>query len=108
MQEITLENTPQQQFSISLGGFQWDLTFRTENNATVNCTLATLVRDGVKVIDSVLCAPNMPIFPFSYFSGGDFLFVCDKGEYPNYENFGKTVKLYWLDTKDIAQLLGAN
>lgn len=101
MQEITLEKIPQQTFSISLGGYRWGLSFR----AVKGFTLATVEKDGEKVIDSVVCMPNMPILPFSYMSVGDFVFVCDNGEYPSYENFGTSVKLYWLEPEDVLQIL---
>ena len=101
MQEITLEKIPQQTFSISLGGYKWSLSFRTVKGYT----LATVEKDGEKVIDSVVCSPNMPILPYTYMSVGDFVFACDNGEYPTYENFGNSVKLYWLDPADLQEIL---
>lgn len=101
MQEITLENIPQQTFTISLGGYRWGLSFRTLKNFTV----ATVEKDGEKVMDSVVCVPNIPLLPYSYMGIGDFVFVCDNGEYPHYENFGKSVKLYWLDPADVRKIL---
>jgi hypothetical protein len=104
MQEVTLENTPQQEFSVSLGGSQWLISLRTAHNTSGNCTLATLQKDGVEVVTSVLCAPNAPLMPYGYMSAGNFVFVCDNGEYPYYENFGITTKLYWLEADEINEI----
>jgi len=49
-----------------------------------------------------ICYPNQPVIPYSYMVdilGGNFIFETSEFVYPNYENFGKTCKLYFA-TKD--------
>ena len=54
-----------------------------------------------------ICYPNQPIIPYQYMVekvGGNFVFETVDNNYPNFENFGDTCKLYFI-TLDRIQAL---
>ena len=59
--------------------------------------------------DEYIC-PNVPVFsnqgvlPYPYMVsevGGNFYFITENDDYPNYENFGTTCKLYFLTEDEL-------
>ncbi len=46
-----------------------------------------------------LCFPNQKVIPYAYMQeklGGNFVFVTEDDNFPNYENFGTTCNLYFV------------
>lgn len=101
MQEIVVENIPQQSFNVSLGDSQWTLSFRTANNASADCTLADIKKDGTDIATGILCIPNMPLIPYEYMQKGNFVFISSDDAYPNYTNFGVTNQLYYVPKEEL-------
>lgn len=49
--------------------------------------------------EAFMCFPNQPVVPYEYMQeliGGNFIFETQDDNYPNFENFGETCKLYFL------------
>lgn len=94
MQLIELEQTPQQTFRITLGGYPWQLTFRTIGEATY----ATIMQGEEILATSVLCCPGVPLLQYPFIQNkGNFIFDTQDNKYPFYLDFGKTCNLYYLE-----------
>lgn len=55
--------------------------------------------DNIIVGIPFICLPNRGVIPYPYMQdilGGNFIFETQDNNYPNYENFGTTCKLYFV------------
>lgn len=102
--EIEVNNIPNQIFSTTINEIDMEISLKTggdNGNQIMYFALATN--------DEYLC-PFVPIFanqgilPYQYMVselGGNFVFLTDDEEYPNYKNFGTTQKLYFITEDEL-------
>lgn len=102
MDFIPLENTPNQEFPITLDNNLYTLGFRTIGDLTY----MDLDINGTVVISGMRCPPNQPLIPYQYLegSGGNFIFVTQLGAYPNFTEFGITQNLVYASAAELAAL----
>lgn len=102
MQIIPLVQLPNYEFTITLDGAKYDLAWRTIDDLTY----MTIVRAGVKIVDSVRCIPFRPIIPYEYLegTGGNFAFDTLNDELPNYQSFGVSHTLLYASNAELATL----
>ena len=99
--EIELNNeNANQEFDIILEEIENSIhiLLQTVDNLLMMSIFANSQQIGIPFI----CYPNQLIVPYSYMVdilGGNFIFETPEDIYPNYENFGKTCRLYFV-TKD--------
>lgn len=103
MQEIPLENVPNQKFSITLDETRYTIRLTTINGITY----ADIDRDDVNIISGFKCCPFQLIMPYPSMDSGNFLFETSDGEYPQYESFGDTQFLYYLTQEEVEVFRGA-
>lgn len=95
MYEIVLNPIPNQSFSVTIDNNEYDLEIRTYGKFT----FLSIWRGNVNLLNNQRVYGNQPIIMYDYLTdSGDFYFIGD--EDPTYENFGKSVQLYYiLDTE---------
>lgn len=100
MQQIPLQNTPNQSFPITLDSIRYTLTLRTIGSIT----FISIDINGARVLSGERCPPNQPLIPYEYLEndGGNFAFVTANDEYPNYPSFGTTQKLIYASPAELA------
>lgn len=99
MQQIPLQNTPQQNFTITLNDTDFEISLRTADDIM----LISISAGGVEYIQNAKCFPNQPILQFPYLQkNGDFWFKTINGGYPNWQDFENTCFLFYLSPEDLA------
>lgn len=96
--EIELnKNNANQEFDIIVDELENSLhiLLQTVNNIL----LMSVFVNSEQVGEPFLCFPDQPVVPYPYMQkliGGNFIFETQDDDYPNYENFEDTCKLYFL------------
>lgn len=101
--EIELDNTnANQEFDVSIDEIDNSVHIVLR---TVNAALLMTVSVNSEVLgEPFLCLPNQEIIPYQYMVdtlGGNFLFTTEDDNYPNYENFGDTCRLFFVTSDEI-------
>ena len=103
MQVIPLEALPNQQFTVVLDSNQWVVTLKTTNGViSVSLTL-----NNVDIIDNARACANELIIQSQYLESGNFLFLTQNFDLPNYTQFGTTQSLVYLSAADLTALRAA-
>ncbi len=102
MIEIELLAKPNQKLSIFLDDILYDITLKE----AAGIIAATIERDGVAVLSGSRVVPGYPIVPYQYLESGNFVFLTDEGDYPNYEQFGITQFLVYASAAELAVIRG--
>jgi hypothetical protein len=98
MQNIPIQAIPNQQFSTVIDNNRWDISLKT-TNGTVSCTL---LRNGETIVDNARCVSGMRIIPCIYQENGNFAFVSQLQELPDYNKFGVTQFMIYLSPDELA------
>lgn len=103
---ITLEAIPNQSLSIRLGENLFDITIKDANGIAA----VTIVRNGETIVSGRRTQPGVPLMPYRALENdaGNFVFLTDNGEYPNYQNFGGTAFLIYLTNEEIEAALNVS
>lgn len=106
MIQIDLDPIPNQSFSLVVDQSRYEVTIRL----AVEVMIADILRDGEEVVLGVRCLPDTLIIPYQYLEGskGNFVFLTEGDEIPNYTLFGVTQNLYYLSPTELAELRDAN
>lgn len=89
-----------QSLSIQLDGLRYDITVKEGNG--VMC--ATVVRDGVTLVDNVRLVAGTPVLPYRYQEDGNFALTTADEELPYFPQFGNTQFLVYLSNEELAAL----
>ncbi len=102
--EIELNNTyANQEFDVIIPDLSINihcLLQTTDNNALLMSVFVNNEQLGIPF----MCFPNQRIIPYNYLQeklGGNFVFETISNNYPNFENFGDTCKLYFETLDEI-------
>ena len=68
-----------------------------------NITLMSMKSNGNNVVNSIKVVPNVLLLGYRFLQEqyGDFIFSTTDNEYPYYENFNQSNKLYWLSPQEV-------
>lgn len=97
MQTIQIQPIPNQEFTFVIDNNQWTITLKT----TINIVSATLVLNGNIVIQNVRCVANEIIIPSRYQESGNFLFLTQNFQLPDYTQFGTTQTLVYISAAEL-------
>lgn len=64
----------------------------------------TVTVNNEQLGQAFLCFPSQPVIPYPYMQnilGGNFVFETSDNNYPYFEDFGKTCKLYFFTNDEI-------
>jgi len=100
MIKIDLNITPNQTFSFSSGGVNYTITLKLADGIEY----ATVSAGDTVLCSGVRCVPREFIIPYEYMTkGGNFLWVCDDNQYPEYTKFNDQHVLLYLTDEEIAE-----
>ena len=104
MNQITVDAIPNQKFTVQLDKVRYDITIKSINYVTI----CTIVRDGVTVCDNIRCLPNALLLPYLAMENesGNFIWLTQDDEYPEYTQFGVTQYLMYLTADEMAAYRG--
>jgi hypothetical protein len=100
MQTIPIQPIPNQAFSIVLNNNQWDFIIKACNGIMA----VSLTLNNVIIIENIRVVANQIIIPYQYLESGNFLFLTQNSELPNYTQFGITQTLIYLTAEELANL----
>jgi len=102
MIDVPLQAVPNQQLSIQLGVSRYDITLKQ----ALGVMAATVLRDGVTLIENVRLVAATPVLPYDYMEDGNFALTTADEDLPSYEQFGITQYLVYLTADELATLRG--
>lgn len=101
MLEISLNKTPNQKIFDVLQNENYKVDLLIFYNDIMYMNI--YINDKA-VLTNIPCIPNFFLMGFPYLMktlNGDFMFQTRNDDYPIYENFGETCKLYFFTLKEI-------
>lgn len=99
MLSIALNNTPNQKLSVDILG----ITYGIETKLFDGMLYMTVYAGEVLLCAGVRAMPNAVVIPYPYLTqGGNFLWYCPDGDYPDWEKFNTQHALLWLSDEEIA------
>ena len=97
MQTITIQAIPNQKFSVPLDGNQWDLEIRTTNG----CVSVSAARNGEAIMSNIRVVAGTRVLPAKYQEAGNFVFITQNYEIPDYTKFGITQSLIYISQAEL-------
>lgn len=94
---ISLEAIPNQEFTVTLGDYSYDIRiFSTNGSMAYDLSIDDeIIIQGFKFVNEIL------MLPYEYQElDGNLLLVVPDDELPDYENFGSTQFLIYLDADE--------
>jgi hypothetical protein len=109
MIEIPIAAVPNQTLSIQLDQNNYDIGLFTTNRANANLVGdgvmgITITRNGLLVVSGLRLVPNYLIIPYLYLEDGNFVFVTQNDEYPDYPQFGITQSLIYASASELGAI----
>lgn len=102
--EIELNNLPNQTFTTTINNVDMEVIFRLAGEENNNIMFFALRTNEDYLCPFVPVFANQGLLPYDYMiaeAGGQFFFETENDEYPNWENFGTTCKLYFVTQDEL-------
>ena len=100
MEIIDISASPNVALSVTVDGFAYEFLvrhFRGMTYATITDANGNLISGPVR------CCNRQWILPYPAYNGsGNFMFIDENGQYPDFRNFGTTCSLVYFSAEDIA------
>lgn len=102
MQQLPIQQTPNQAFSALLDGNQWDFTLKTVQEATA----VSLTLNGNNVVNNLIAAAGALLIPAQYEEqgGGNFFFITQQFQLPYYTMFTQSQFLIYTTSAELSAL----
>lgn len=100
MIEIPLSAIPNQTFSIQLDNIFYDLAIYAANRIMA----MDLNRGGTQILTGERLVPGYPVIPYRYLESGNFVFITNNEEYPDYRQFGINQILVYASAAELSSL----
>lgn len=97
MQTIPISAIPNQSFTLTLDENQWQVALKTTNGVTS----VSLVLNGEEVITNMRAVANKKIIPCEYQEAGNFIFITQNFQLPEYTQFGITQTLVYASASEL-------
>lgn len=98
MRIIPLAAVPNQSFTVTLDDIRWVVRLATARSVLV----CDVTKDGVLLVSGTRALAGEPIIPYSYLETGNFIFVVNGGDLPDYRRFNISQFLAYLSAEEIA------
>ena len=94
---VTIQAIPNQSFTVYLDGNNWNFTIQATNGVMSVTVLLnnTLIISGARVV------AGTPILPYLYLENGNFIFLTQNGDLPDYTQFNITQFLYYYSIAEL-------
>jgi|SRR5690606_28626949 len=101
MNFIPLEAAPNQRLRIPLAGSRYELEIKKA--AHIMCV--TIIRDGLTLVEGLRCVAGSPLIPYPYLAtSGNFIFLTENDELPDWRKFGSTQSLVFASAAELEAL----
>lgn len=97
MRIITLAPIPNQSFSIRLDDERYMLVFK-ETAGVMSCDIS---RNNVQLLSGQRIVAGSPLIPYRYQIKGNFIFLTENEELPEYSKFGSTQTLIYASIAEL-------
>ena len=94
---VPIAAIPNQTFSITLDGNQYDISLFVATNIMA----MDIIRNDEVIIMGQRLVANYPIIPYRYLEDGNFIFTSNNGDYPYYTEFNVTQQLIYLSQVEL-------
>ena len=98
MMQVPLQAIPNQQFQLMVDGNAWDLTVKSIGGVIT----VSFLLNSVDLYDSARAVAGSFIIPSIYEESGNFIFVTQQEQIPDYTQFGITQYLIYCSPSDMA------
>lgn len=104
MRVIDIDPVPNQEFTITTpDGNRWGFTIKQATTSMI----ANIDLNDVRILSGIILPAETPIIPYRFLqSSGNFVFLTEGGELPNWERFGIDQILVYASPEDIAEARG--
>lgn len=115
MIDIPLSNIPNQALSIRLDNSFYEISLTAVGateltapfyNKDATTIAVTIVRDGVTIVSGQRAVAWFPLIPYHYLENGNFMFVSNSDDLPDYNQFGITQSLVYASPDELTALRG--
>lgn len=97
MKEIQLKPVERQNFTIQLEDSLFDITIKECSGIMA----ATIIRDGIKLVENRRICAGMTLIPAGHLEEGNFAFITDNDNMPYYTRFGSTDILLYSTVAEV-------
>jgi hypothetical protein len=110
MIQIPLQNIPNQSLSIQLNDNQFDLNFHaTQDNldGTSGVISVDIIINNIVIVTGVRAVYGFPLIESHYLENGNFVFITQNDDYPDWRQFGITQFLIYASESEL-EIIYAN
>ena len=102
---VPLQNTPNQELSVTIDGVFYQIRLRYWSPDNQDGIVFAQVKVGNNEwTGSTRCIPYQGLIPYNYqTNGGNFYFLCTDNDYPNYEKFNVEHRLIFLNDNELEE-----
>ena len=91
MINIPLQTIANQSLNIVLDGNNYTIRLHAcedKNSLVYGVTAVDIVRNNIVIVSGMRAVCGTPLIPYAYLENGNFIFVTQNDEYPNWNYFG--------------------
>lgn len=103
MKEIQLTSVPRLSLSTLIGKVFYEVSIKECNGIMA----ATVIRDGVTIVDNRRCCAGVPIIPRGHLEDGNFFILTSDDELPYFNQFDGKDQLIYLSQEEIGEISGS-
>lgn len=100
MRLVPINALPNQAFTIILDGSTWDVAIKAADGIMA----VSLARDGIPVVENARAVAGSFLIPASHLEAGNFFFVTQGYELPDYAKFNVTQSLVYMGPAELAAI----
>lgn len=100
---ISLQTLPNQNLTTTLNNNNYAIQLKNCGGSMV----VTIIRNGVTLVQNLICVAGTPLIPYQYLEDGNFLFLTNDSELPDYTQFGITQFLIYASPSELEALRAA-
>jgi len=104
---IPIINIPNQSLTLQLDNNQYDLTIHaTQDNpdGTTGIMAVDISINNEIIISGVRAVDLYPLIPYKYLVNGNFIFITQNFQYPDWRQFGVTQSLIYASNEELESI----
>ena len=107
MIQIPIIDIPNQSLTLQLNDNQYDLTIHaTQDNedGSTGIMAVDISINNTLIISGVRAVSLFPLIPYRYLQNGNFVFITQNFEYPDWRQFGITQNLVYVSKSELESI----